>query len=111
MEMDSCFAEIPVWVNESVQFIDVEILVIKVHGVQVPCNDALPLTVQAVESRVEINNRVTAVKAPPMVKHREVEISEALISELYPSQILKQWENSLQHGARRVPIGWLSTRR
>ena len=33
MEMDSCFAEVPVWVDGSVQFIDVETLVLKVHGV------------------------------------------------------------------------------
>ena len=32
-----------------------------------------------------------------MVKHSEVEISEAPISELYSSRILKQWENSLQY--------------
>ena len=55
MEMDSCFAEIPVWVDGSVQFIYVETLVLKVHGVQEPCNDFLPVTVQAVESWVEIN--------------------------------------------------------
>ena len=32
-----------------------------------------------------------------MVKHREGEISEAPISELYSSRTLKQWENSLQY--------------
>ena len=48
------------------QFIDVETLVLKVHGVQEPCNELLPLTVQAVASWVEIN---PAVKSPPMVKH------------------------------------------
>ena len=69
MEMDSCFGEIPVWVDGSVPFIDVETLVLKVHGVQEHCNDFLALTVQAVESWVEINFPVTAVKAPPMVKH------------------------------------------
>ena len=46
---------------------------------------------------MEINRRVTAVKAPPMAKHREEEISEAPISELYSSQVLKQWGNSLQY--------------
>ena len=46
-------------------------------GVQEPCNDFLPLRVQAVECWVEINRRVTAVKAPPMVKHQEGEISKA----------------------------------
>ena len=55
MEMGLCFAEIPVWVDGIVQFIDVETLVLKVHGVQEPCNELLPLTVQAVESWVEIN--------------------------------------------------------
>ena len=45
MEMDSCFEEILVWVDGSVQFIDVETLVLKVQGVQEPCNDFLPLTV------------------------------------------------------------------
>ena len=55
VEMDSCLMEIPVWVDGSVQFIDVETLVLKVHGVQEPCNDFLPLTVRAVESWVEIN--------------------------------------------------------
>ena len=55
MEMGWCFAEIPVWVDGIVQFIDVETLVLKVHGVQEPCNELLPLTVQAVESWVEIN--------------------------------------------------------
>ena len=97
MEMDSCFAEIPVWVDESVQFIDVKPLVLKVHGVQEPCSDLLPLTVQPVESWVEINRHVTAVKSPPMVKRREGEISEAPISELYSSRTLKQWENNLQY--------------
>ena len=53
MEMDSCFSEVPVWVDGSVQFIDVKTLVLKVHGVQEPCNDLLPLTVQAVESWVD----------------------------------------------------------
>ena len=48
MEMDSCFAEIPVLVAGIVQFIDVETLVLKVHGVHEPCNELLPLTVQAV---------------------------------------------------------------
>ena len=57
----------------------------------------LPLTVRAVGSWVEINHRVTVVKAPPMVKHKEGEISKAPFSELYPSWILKQWENSLQY--------------
>ena len=42
MEMDSCFEEIPVWVDGSVQLIDIETLVLKVHGVQEPCNDVLP---------------------------------------------------------------------
>ena len=46
---------------------------------------------------MEINRRVTAVKSPEMVKHREGEISEAPISELYSSRTLKQWENSLQY--------------
>ena len=45
MEMDLCFAEVPVWVDRSVQFIDVETLVLKVHGVQEPCNDLLSSTV------------------------------------------------------------------
>ena len=34
MEMDYCFAEVPVWVDRSVQFINVETLVLKVHAVQ-----------------------------------------------------------------------------
>ena len=55
MEMNSCFAEIPVLIDGIVQFIDVETLVLKVHGVQEPSNELLPLTVQAVESWVEIN--------------------------------------------------------
>ena len=46
MEMDSCFAEVPVWVDRSVLFIDLDTLVLKVHGVQELCNDFLPLTVQ-----------------------------------------------------------------
>ena len=76
------------------------------------CNELLPLTVQAVESWVEINRRVTAVKSPPMVKHREGEISEAPISELYSSRTLKQWEDSLQypffrHSSRsRLELGY-----
>ena len=40
---------------------------------------------------------MTAVKSPPMVKHREGEISEAPISKLYSSRTLKQWEDSLQY--------------
>ena len=75
MEMDAGFAEVPVWVDGSVQFMDVETLVLKVYGVQKPCNDLLPLTVRAVESWVEINHRVKAVKSPPMMKHCKGEIS------------------------------------
>ena len=97
MEMDSCFADISVWVDGSVQFIDFETLVLKVHGVQEPCKDFLPLTIQAVESWVQINCRVTAVKSSPMVKHQEGEISKAPISELYSSQTLEQWKNRLQY--------------
>ena len=85
MEMDSCFAEIPVWVGGSVQFIDVKTLVLKVHGVQEPCNDFLPLKVRATESWVEINRH----KSPPMVKHQEGEISDTPISKLYSSWTLK----------------------
>ena len=76
MEMDSCFTEILVWVDGSVQFIDIKTLVLKGHGVQKPCINFLPLTVQA----VEINHLVTAVKSPPMVKHWEGEIYKAPIS-------------------------------
>ena len=75
MEMDPHFAEIPVLVDGTVQFIDVETLVLKVHVVQEP------LIVRAVKGWVEINRRVTAVKSPTMVKHREGEISEAPISD------------------------------
>ena len=39
MEMNSCFAEIPVLIDSTVQFIDLETLVLKVHGVQEPCNE------------------------------------------------------------------------
>ena len=35
MEMNSCFAEVKVWVDRSVKT-----LVLKVHGVQEPCNDS-----------------------------------------------------------------------
>ena len=90
MEMGSCCLEIPVLVDGIVKFIDVETLVLKVNGVQELCNELLPLTVQAVESWVEINIRVTAVKAPQMMKHREGEISEAPVSKLYSSRVLKQ---------------------
>ena len=45
MEMDSGFAEVPVWVEGSVQFVDVETLVLKGHEVQEPCNNLLSLTV------------------------------------------------------------------
>ena len=86
VEMDSCLMEIPVWVDGSVQFIDVETLVLKIHGVQEPCNDFLPLTIRA----VEINHRVTAVKSSPMGEHREGGISEAPISQLYSRRTLKQ---------------------
>ena len=48
MEMGLCIAEILVIVDGIVQFIDVETLVLKVHGVQEPCNKLLPLTVLAV---------------------------------------------------------------
>ena len=58
MEMDLCFAEIPVLVDGIVQYIDVETLVLKVNGVQEPCNEPLPLTVRAAECWVEINLRV-----------------------------------------------------
>ena len=71
VEMDSCFAEIPVLVDGKLHFIDVETLVLKVHGAQEPCNKLLPLIVKAVEGWVEINRRVTAVKSPAMVKHIE----------------------------------------
>ena len=47
MEMNSYFAEIPVLVDDIVQFIDVETLVLKVYGVQEPGNELLPLTVRA----------------------------------------------------------------
>ena len=90
MEMDSCFAEIPVLVDRIVQFKDVETLVLNVHEVQERCNELLPLTVRAVGSCVEIHRQVTAVKSPPMVKHREGEISEAPVSELFSSRTLKQ---------------------
>ena len=46
---------------------------------------------------MEINRRVTAVKSPTMVKHREGDISEVPVSELYSSWTLKRWENSLQY--------------
>ena len=90
----ACFAEIPVLVDGKVQFIDVETLVLKVHGVQEPCNEFLPLMVRAVEGWVEINRRVTNVKPPTMVKHREGEISEAPISELYSSRTETMGEQS-----------------
>ena len=77
-------AEIPVLIDGTVQSIDEETLVLKVHGVQEPCNELLPLTVQALWSWVDINRQVTAVKSPLMVKHREGEISEAPVSKLYP---------------------------
>ena len=38
MEIGSCFLEIPVLVDGLVQFIDEETLVLKVQGVQEPCN-------------------------------------------------------------------------
>ena len=97
MEMDPCFAKIPVLVDSTVQFIDVETPVLKVLVVQELCNELIPLTVRVVEGWVEINRRVTAVKSPVMVKYIEGEISEAPISELYSSRRLKQWENSLQY--------------
>ena len=45
MEMGSGFAEVPVWVDRSVQFLDVKTIVLKAHGVQEPCNNSLSLTV------------------------------------------------------------------
>ena len=69
MEMDSSFAEVPVLADGKVQFVDVETLVLKVHGAQETCNRLLPLTIKAVEGWVEINRRLTAVKSPTMVQH------------------------------------------
>ena len=45
MEMNSCFTDIPVLIDGIIQFIDVETLVLKVHGVQESCKELLPLTV------------------------------------------------------------------
>ena len=97
MEIDLCFAEITMLVDGPVQFVDVESKVLKVHREHELCNDVLPLTVRAVESWVEINRSLTAVNSPPMAKQREGEISEAPVSKMYSSQVLKQWENSLQY--------------
>ena len=108
MEMNSCFTEIPVLIDSTVQFIDVETLVLKVHGVQEPCNELLQLTVRAVESWVDINHQVTAAELPLMVKHREGEISEAPVSELYSSRMLKQWEDSLQYPFSKLRNVWNS---
>ena len=44
-----------------------------------------------------INRRVTAVSSLPMAKHREGEILEAPVSELYSSQVLRHWKNSLKY--------------
>ena len=89
-------------VDGTVQFVDVEMPVLKVYVVHEPCNELLPLTVRVVEGWVEINRRVTAVKSPVMVKHIEGEISEAPISELYSSRTLKQWESSWEIVCRQV---------
>ena len=71
MKMDTRFAEVPVLVDETVQFIDVETLLLRVHVGQEPCNAFLPITVRAVEGCVEINCGVTAVKSLTMIKYRE----------------------------------------
>ena len=71
MKMDTRFAEVPVLVDETVQFIDVETLLLRVHVVQEPCNEFLLLTVRAVECCFDINRGVTAVKSPTMIKYRE----------------------------------------
>ena len=71
MKMDTLFGEVPVLVDETVQFIDVENLLLRVYVVQEPCNEFLLLTVRAVEGCVEINRGVTAVKSPNMIKYRE----------------------------------------
>ena len=57
----------------------------------------IPETCDEGSEEGEINRQVTAVKSPPMVKHQEGEISEAPVSELHSSLMLKQWENSLQY--------------
>ena len=105
----------------SVQFVDVETQVFKVHGVQEPCNNLLSLTVRAVESWVEINRRVIAVKPPPMVKHREGDISEVHIWVIFksdkktmgkqPTMPLLQACVFIKIRVRGVSTDWLSTGR
>ena len=71
MEMDLSVADISVCVDGSVQFVDVELMVLKVHGVHEPCNDVLPLKIRAVESWVQINHQVTAIKLRPWLNTKK----------------------------------------
>ena len=43
-----------------------------------------------------------------MVKYRDGEISEAPVSELYSSRMLKQWEDSLQYPFSKLRNVWNS---
>ena len=51
---------------------------------------------------------MTAAESPLMVKHREGEISEAPVSELYSSRMLRQWEDSLQYLLSKLRNVWNS---
>ena len=51
---------------------------------------------------------MTAAESPLMVKHREEEISEAPVSELYSSRRFRQWEYSLQYLLSKLRNVWNS---
>ena len=75
----------------SVLFVEVETLILQVHGIQEHYNNSLSLTVRAVESWVGGHSWVIDVNPSLLVKHREEEISKVHISKLYPNRTLKQW--------------------
>ena len=93
VELEYCVEHVPVEVGNIVKYVNLDTNMLIPHSLVIPCSKLFPLVVQDVSGKwFEFRQRVTEIPAPTMIQHKDGQMTETLIHELFTASQLQSWD-------------------
>ena len=92
-------------VRNIVKYVNLDTNMLIPHSLVIPCSKLFPVVVQEVSGKwLEFRPRATAIPAPTMIQHKDGQMRENLIHELFTASQLQLWDDyySFPHLSKRV---------
>ena len=94
VELTYCVEHVPVEVGNIMKYVNLDTNMLIPHSLVIPCSKLFPVVVLEVSGKwLEFRPRATEIPSPIMIQHKNGQMRETLIHELFTTSQLQSWDD------------------